>query len=63
MAEQTHHLHLDPDDQGHTVIHCIRCGYQSHDTFPAEPCPQADVAVLCTAEETGIVIEAGEDER
>lgn len=62
MAEQTHHLHLDRDDQGHPVIHCLRCGYTSHERFPAEPCPNADVAVLCDSEKSGIVITLGEDD-
>lgn len=58
---QTHHLHVDSDDQGHSIVHCLRCGQSEHGRIPAEPCPNPDVAVLCcTADVPTIVITADE---
>lgn len=60
---QTHHLHLDPGPDGGNVITCLRCQFTSTDgTFPPEPCPHADVEVLCDAEETSIVITINGDD-
>lgn len=57
MTAGRHHLHVDRDELG-LVVHCLRCQVSERGTIPADPCPNADVAVACCAAERGLILEA-----
>ena len=63
MTDPTHHLHLDNCEHGHLHVHCLRCGANEIGTFPAEPCPHPEVAVLCdSGYEAEVVVEMHPEE-